>query len=61
MQSYINNENFVVMLTDLRSMYDNSLKQTQPQNYSRFSKIGTLASVLEEVYTVSKRYLYIVP
>ena len=42
----------VVILTDLRSMYDQFLKPRKSHNYSHFSKSGTLAGTIEEVYMI---------
>lgn len=51
LESYIGNEEFVIMLTDLRCPYDDHLlKQKQSQKYKKLSKNGTLASTLEEVH-----------
>ena len=59
LESYIGNEEFVIMLTDLRCPYDDHLlKQKQPQKYKNLSTNGTLTRTLEEVHEYSVHGLY---
>ena len=55
LHSYIpTTEAFLTLLTQLRSVYDGILKQSglHKRVYERVSKKATLASTLEEVYTM---------
>lgn len=45
----LNKEDFLIILTYLRSAYDHCLKSSPTPNYSLFSKSGTLAGTLTEV------------
>lgn len=48
-QSYLSHEDFVIILTNLRGMYDQILKPGQPLDYRLLSEAGTLLSTLNEV------------
>lgn len=39
------------MITNLRCMYDQTLKPGRPLDYNLFSEAGTLTGTLTEVYT----------
>ena len=45
----LNKQDFLIILTYLRSAYDHCLKSGHTPNYSLFSKSGTLAGTLSEV------------
>ena len=54
----MSHSDFVVILTDLRCMYDQFLKPRLPQTYGHFSKAGTLAGTIDEVYIHNQKHMW---